>query len=218
MRYRLRNHLLDDSKSFQVIISASLVDEQEEKLLSVLKKHTKAIGWTLADIPSISPSTCMHQINLEDEAKPVRQRQRRLNPVILDAVKKEVTKLLQAGIIYPISDSQWVSPVQVVPKKTGLIVIKNEKEELIPTRVQNNWRVCIDYRRLNQVTKKDHFPLPFIDQMLERLAGKSHYCFLDGFSGYVQITIAHSPAPLALLLIGGCLSACAMPLVPSSGA
>ena len=61
----------------------------------------------------------------------------------------------------------------------------NEKEELIPTRVQNSWRVYIDYRRLNQVTKKDHFPLPFIDQMLEHLAGKSHYCFLDGFYGYM---------------------------------
>ena len=78
----------------------------------------------------------------------------------------------------------------MVPKKTGLTVIKNEKDELIPTRVQNSWRVCIDYRRLNQVTRKDHFPLPFIDQMLERLTGKSHYCFLDGFSGYLQIHIA----------------------------
>jgi len=132
----------------------------------------------------------MHRILLEDGAKPVRQPQRRLNPVISDVVKKEVTKLLQAGIIYPISDSQWVSPIHVVPKKTGLTVVKNEKEELIPTRVQNSWRVCIDYRRLNQETRKDHFPLPFIDQMLERLAGKSHYCFLDGFSGYFQIHIA----------------------------
>ena len=106
-------------------------------------------------------------------------------------VKKEVTKLLQAGIIYPISDSQWVSPVQVVPKKTGLTVIKNEKDdELIPTRVQNSWRVCIDYMRLKQVTRKNHFPLPFINQMLEHLAGKSHYCFLDGFFGYLQIRIA----------------------------
>ena len=105
-------------------------------------------------------------------------------------VKKEVTKLLQAGIIYPISDSQWVGPVQVVPKKTGLTVIKNERDELIPTRVQNSWRVCIDYRRLNQATRKDHFPLPFIDQMLERLAGKSHYSFLDGCFGYLQIHIA----------------------------
>ena len=108
-------------------------------MLLVLKKHKKAIGWTLGDIPGISPSTCMHRILLEDEAKPMRQPQWRLNPVILDVVKKEVTKLLQAGIIYPISDSQWVSPVQVVPKKTGLTVIKNEKDELIPTRVQNSW-------------------------------------------------------------------------------
>jgi len=132
----------------------------------------------------------MDRILLEDGAKLVRQPQRRLNPVISDVVKKEVTKLLQAGIIYPISDSQWVSPIHVVPKKTGLIVVKNEKEELILTRVQNSWRVCIDYRRLNQETKKDHFPLPFINQMLERLTGKSHYYFIDGFSGYFQIHIA----------------------------
>jgi len=120
----------------------------------------------------------------------VRQPQRRLNLVILDVVKKEVTKLLQAGIIYPISNSQWVSPVQVVPKKTDLTVIKNERDELIPTRVQNSGRVYIDYRRLNIATQKDHFPLAFIDQMLERLVGKSHYYFLDGFFGYFQIHIA----------------------------
>ncbi|XP_061374761.1 uncharacterized protein LOC133316984 [Gastrolobium bilobum] len=132
------------------------------------------------------------QVNLSQEegAKPVRQPQRRLNPLILDVVKKEVTKLLQAGMIYPISDSQWVSPVQVVPKKSGVTVIANQNNELITTRAQNSWRVCIDYRRLNQATRKDHYPLPFIDQMLERLAGKSHYCFLDGYSGYFQIHIA----------------------------
>ena len=88
-----------------MIIFSSLAAEQEGKLLVVLKKHKKAIGLTLADIPGISPSTCMHRILLEDGAKPVRQPQRWLNPVILDVVKKEVTKLLQAGIIYPISDS-----------------------------------------------------------------------------------------------------------------
>ncbi|RDY13055.1 Retrovirus-related Pol polyprotein, partial [Mucuna pruriens] len=98
------------------------------------------------------------------------------------SVKKEVTKLLVAGIIYPISDSQWVSPIQVVPKKSGLTVMKNQHDELVPKRIQNSWRVCIDYRRLNQESRKDHFPLPFIDQ--------SYYCFLDGFSGYMQIHIA----------------------------
>ena len=71
-----------------------------------------------------------------------------------------------------------------MPKKSGITVVKNENNELIPTRVQNAWRVCIDYRKLNEASRKDHFPLPFIDQMLERLAGKSHYCFLDGYLGY----------------------------------
>ncbi|RDX96581.1 hypothetical protein CR513_20758, partial [Mucuna pruriens] len=86
-----------------------------------------------------------------------------MNPTILDVVKKEVTKLLAAGIINPISDSQWVSPVQVIPKTSGMTVMKTQQDEL--------------------ATLKDHFPLPFIDQVLEKLAGKSHYCFLDGFSG-----------------------------------
>ncbi|KAJ9556921.1 hypothetical protein OSB04_011535 [Centaurea solstitialis] len=92
-------------------------------------------------------------------------------------------------IIYPISDSPWVSPVQVVPKKGGLTVVTNDNNELVPTRTVTCWRFCIDYRKLNDATRKYHFPLPFIDQMLERLAGNDIYCFLDGFSGYFQIPI-----------------------------
>jgi len=107
-----------------------------------------------------------------------------------EVVRAEVIQLLDAGIIYPISDSEWVSLVQVVPKKGGMTVVTNEKNELIPTRIVTGWRVCIDYRKLNDATRKDHFPLPFIDQMLERLAGHPYYCFLDGFSGYFQIHIA----------------------------
>ena len=107
----------------------------------------------------------------------------------MEVVKKEVTKLLQAGIIYPIFDSTGVSPVHVVPKKSGITVVKNEKNELIPTRIQNSWRVCIDYRRLNQATKKDHFPLPFMDQMLDRLAGKSHYYFLMDSLGIFRFVL-----------------------------
>ncbi|RDX96917.1 Retrovirus-related Pol polyprotein from transposon 17.6, partial [Mucuna pruriens] len=152
--------------------------------------HKKAIGWTLANLPGINPSIYMHKILLEEEVRPIRQQHQRLNLTILDVMKKEVTKLLAVGIIYPISNSQWVSPVQVVPKKSRMTVVKNRQDEMVSTRIQNSWRVCIDYKKLNQATHKDHFPLPFIDQVLEKLAGKSNYCFLDGFSRYMHIHIA----------------------------
>ncbi|RDX75992.1 hypothetical protein CR513_44075, partial [Mucuna pruriens] len=180
----LKYAYLDAEQQLPFIITNNLHQEQEDKLL----QHKKAIGWKLSDLPGINPSICMHRILMEEAAKPIRQQQRRMNPTILDVVKKEVTKLLTVGIIYSISDSQWVSPVQVVPKKFGMTVMKNQHDELVPMRIQNR-RVCIDYR-LNQATHKDHFPLPFIDQVLEKLSGKSHYCFLDGFPGYMQIHIA----------------------------
>ena len=190
----LPNHLkyayLGDNETLPVIIASNLSNVQEERLLRVLKDHKSAIGWTIADIKGISPSTCMHRILFEDGAKPTRDPQRRLNPAMMEVVKKEILKLLDVGIIFPISDSKWVSPVHCVPKKAGITLEENLKGELVSTRVQNGWRMCIDYRKLNAVTRKDHFPLPFIDQMLERLAGKEFYCFLDGFSGYHQIVIA----------------------------
>nr|GEX28478.1 reverse transcriptase domain-containing protein [Tanacetum cinerariifolium] len=102
---------------------------------------------------------------------------------------QEVEKLLDAGLIYSISDSPWVSSVHCVPKKGGFTVVENEENELVPTRLVTRWRVCIDYRKLNEATHKDHFPLPFMDQMLERLVGNEYYCFLDGFFGYFQIPI-----------------------------
>ncbi|GJV66808.1 reverse transcriptase domain-containing protein [Tanacetum coccineum] len=126
---------------------------------------------------------------MEDDFKLAVQHQRRVNPKIHKVIKKEVIKLLDAGLIYPISDSLWVSPVHCVPKKGGMTVVENEDNELIPTRLVTGWRVCIDYRKLNDATRKDHFPLPFMDQMLERLAGNEYYCFLDGFFGYFQIPI-----------------------------
>uniref|UniRef100_A0A2N9HGA3 Integrase catalytic domain-containing protein n=1 Tax=Fagus sylvatica TaxID=28930 RepID=A0A2N9HGA3_FAGSY len=147
-------------------------------------------GWTIADIKGISPLICTHKIYLEDDCKTSREPQRRLNPTMKDVVKNEVIKLLDASIIYPISDSKWVSPTQVVPKKSGITVVKNANDELIPTRLVTGWRMCIDYRKLNSATRKDHFPLPFIDQILERVAGHEYYCFLDGYSGYYQIEIA----------------------------
>ncbi|KAM1233706.1 hypothetical protein ACFX2J_003384 [Malus domestica] len=163
---------------------------EEEKLIRMLKEHKTAIGWTLADIRGISPTTCMHRILLEEGAKLMQEAQRRLNPSMMKVVKKEIIKLLDCGVIYPISNSHWVSPVQVVPKKLGVTVVKNAENELVPTHIQTGWQVCIDYRKLNATTRNDHFPLSFIDKMLERLAGHSFYCLLNGYSGYNQIVIA----------------------------
>nr|GEW33244.1 reverse transcriptase domain-containing protein [Tanacetum cinerariifolium] len=138
----------------------------QELLLEVLRNHKWVIAWSIADIKGIESSFCTHKIIMEDEFKPSIQPQRRVNPNIKDVVKKEVIKLFDAGLIYPIFDSPWVSHVQVVPKKGGMTVVKNEKDELIPQRMVTGWR------------------------MLERLAGLEYYCFLDGFSGYFQIHIA----------------------------
>nr|GFB80725.1 reverse transcriptase domain-containing protein [Tanacetum cinerariifolium] len=113
--------------------------------------------------------------------------------------------------------SPWVSPVHCVHEKGGFTVVKNDENELIPTRLVTGWRVCIDYRKLNEATYKDHFPLPFMDQMLERLAGNEYYCFLDGFSGYFQIPIdprdqekQRLPALMERSPTVACLSVCAM--------
>ncbi|RVW64082.1 Retrovirus-related Pol polyprotein from transposon 17.6 [Vitis vinifera] len=130
--------------------------------MEVLKRCKKAIGWQISDLKGISPLVCTHHIYMEEEAKPIRQFQRRLNPHLQEVVRAEVLKLLQAGIIYPISDSPWVSPTQVVPKKSGITVVQNEKGEEITTRLTS---------------------------VLERVSGHPFYCFLDGYSGYFQIEI-----------------------------
>nr|GEW98016.1 reverse transcriptase domain-containing protein [Tanacetum cinerariifolium] len=149
----------------------------------------KAIAWKITDIKVIDPRFCTHKILIEEDYKPAVQSQRQVNPKIHEVIKKEVIKLLDAGMIYPISDSPWVSPIHYVHKKGGITIVENENKELIPTWLVTRWRVCIDYRKLNDATRKDHFPLPFMDQMLKRLVGNEFYCFLDGFSGYFQIPI-----------------------------
>nr|GEV17397.1 reverse transcriptase domain-containing protein [Tanacetum cinerariifolium] len=231
--------------------------EEKTALITVLKSYKRAIAWKLSDIKGIDPEFCTHKILMEEDFEPAVQHQRRVNPKIHDVIKQEVLKLLDAGLIYPISDSlwvspahyvpkkggftvveneeneliltrlvtgwrvcidyhklneatrkdhfplpfmdqklerlagnyPWVSPVHYVPKKGGFTVMENEDNELIPTHLVTGWHVCIDYRKLNEATRKDHFPLPFMDQMLERLAGNQYYCVLDGFSGYFQIPI-----------------------------
>nr|GEX02721.1 reverse transcriptase domain-containing protein [Tanacetum cinerariifolium] len=151
---------LEDDDKLPVIIAKDLSVEEKIALLTVLKSHKLAIAWKLFDIKGISPEFCTHKILMEEDFTPAVQHQRRVNPKIHDVIKQEVIKLLDAGLIYPIFDSPWVSPVHCVPKKGGFTVVENKDNELIPSRL-----------------------------MLERLAGNQYYCFLDGFSGYFQILI-----------------------------
>ena len=159
----LKYAFLEPEKGKPVIISTALTEIEEQKLLKILRKYKEAIAWSIEDLKGISPSICMHKILLNDDARTSIEHQMRLNPMMKDVVRKGVLKWLNAGFIYAISYSSWVSPVHVVPKKGGFTVIRNEKNELIPTRIVTGWRVCIDYRKLNTITRKDHFPLPFID-------------------------------------------------------
>ncbi|CAA7035511.1 unnamed protein product [Microthlaspi erraticum] len=162
----LRYAFLGENSTYPVIVNSDLEPEQLSALLVELRKYRKAIGYTLDDIKGISPDLCIHRIHLEDESKSSIEPQRRLNPNLKEVVKKEILKLLDAGIIYPISDSTWISPVHCVPKKGGITVIKNDKEELIPTRTIVGHRMYV--RKIGKP--------PF-------------YCFLDGYSGFFQIPI-----------------------------
>nr|CAN66942.1 hypothetical protein VITISV_010069 [Vitis vinifera] len=166
----LKYTYLEKNKKCPVVISSSLTTPQEMCLLEVLKRCKKAIEWQIYDLKGNSPLVCTHHIYMEEEAKPICQPQRRLNPHMQEVVQAKVLKLLQADIIYPISDSSWVNPTQVVPKKSGITVVQNEKGEEVGTCLTSGWMVCIDYRKLNAVTRKYHFPLPFIDQVLERVS------------------------------------------------
>eukprot|EP00253_Pinus_taeda_P018502 PITA_18502 len=153
-------------------INSSISPSQEKELCSLLNHHLDAFAWSYKEMKGVHPSVCTHHIYIKEDCKPVRKPQRRMNPALKDIVKEELQKLLDAGFIYPISNSEWVSPLVLVPKK-------NEK-----------WRICVDYREINKATKKDHFPLPFIDQVLDGLARKKFFSFLDGFNGYNQIQIS----------------------------
>eukprot|EP00253_Pinus_taeda_P023260 PITA_23260 len=153
-------------------INPNLTDDQKQQLMKLLRENKEAFAWDYTDMKGISPELCTHRIYIKEGSQPVCQPQRRINPNLREIVKEELQILLNAGFIYPISDSEWVSPLVIVPKKNG------------------KWRVCVDYRALNKATQKDHFPLPFIDQVLDNLAVKKFFSFLDGFSGYNQIKIA----------------------------
>ncbi|GJT34699.1 hypothetical protein Tco_0925118 [Tanacetum coccineum] len=165
----LEYSFLEDNNKLAVIIAKDLSVDEKTALIKVLKSRKRAITWKLSDIKGINPEFCSHKILMEEEYEPAVQHQRRVNPKIHDVIKKEVEKLLDVGLIYPISDSPWVSPVHCVPKKGGMTVMTNDENELVPTRLVTGWRVCIDYRKLNEATRKDHFLLLYVHYSCHKL-------------------------------------------------
>nr|GFB84962.1 reverse transcriptase domain-containing protein [Tanacetum cinerariifolium] len=153
---------LEGDDKFPITIAKDLSVEEKAALIKVLKSLKQAVAWKLSDIKGIDLEFFTHKILMADDFEPAVQHHRRVNPKIHDVIKKEVLKLLDAGLIYPISDSPKVSPVHCVPKKGSFTVVENEENELIPTRLVTGWCVFIDYRRLNEATSKDHFPLPLM--------------------------------------------------------
>ena len=160
---------LSDDK-MEKMLAKDLTKSEKEMYRDMLRRHSSLF---ISNYEQISGVTVVqHHINLKPGFKPVAQKLRRLGAVQQDALLLEVKKLLQAGFIYPVEDSEWVSPVVVTPKKNG------------------KWRVCIDYKPLNAATKRDHFPLPFQDEILNEVAGHERYTVCNGNSGYFQISIA----------------------------
>ncbi|GJX09768.1 reverse transcriptase domain-containing protein [Tanacetum coccineum] len=137
-------------EELKTVQSSSLKDEDKTALLKVLRSHKHAIAWNIYDIKGIDPQFCTHKILMEEDAKPNVQHQRRVNPKIHEVIKQEVIKLMDAGLIYPISDSPWVSPVHCVPKKGGMTVATNEENELIPTRIE------VDRAKVDVIAKLPH--------------------------------------------------------------
>ncbi|RVW25547.1 Retrovirus-related Pol polyprotein from transposon 17.6 [Vitis vinifera] len=185
----LKYTYLEENNQCPVVISSSLTSHQENCLMEVLKRCKKAIGWQISDLKGISPLVCTHHIYMEEEAKPIRQFQRRLNPHLQEVVRAEVLKLLQAGIIYPISDSPWVSPTQVVPKKSGITVVQNEKgKKLLHASLQGIFRLKLIGR-----SGKDHFYMSIWNICLQRMPfglcnapATFQRCMLSIFSDMVE--------------------------------
>jgi hypothetical protein len=141
----LKYAFLHNNRSTPVVISDKLTESETRRHVAVLEKYRSVIGYSLQDLKGFSPNLCTHHIPMEMDHMPSREYQRRLNDATREVVKKEVLKLLHAGIIYLVQDSEWVSPVHVVPKKGGMTVVQNERNELIPQRTVIGWRMCIDY-------------------------------------------------------------------------
>ncbi|MCO5555452.1 hypothetical protein L7F22_008997 [Adiantum nelumboides] len=159
-------------ESKPVFIAQDLTEVEEAMLKELLKEFKDIFAWTYHDMKGVPLSVVQHTIPMISTAKPVQQRPYPMNPKYAKIVQEELKKLIQCGFIYPIEHSEWVSPIVIVPKKNGKL------------------RVCVDLKKVNATTRRDHYPLPYSEHVLERVAGKEAYSFLDGYSGYNQITIA----------------------------
>nr|GEZ99879.1 reverse transcriptase domain-containing protein [Tanacetum cinerariifolium] len=180
----LKYVFLEGDDKLPVIIVKDLSMEEKTALITVLKSHKQAIAWKLSDIKGIDPEFCTHKILMEEDFEPAFQHQRIINPKIYDVIKQEVLKLLDAALIYPISDSPWVSPVHCVPKRVGFIVVENEENELIPSHLVMGWRVYIDYRievdkaKVDVITKLTEAPIliaPYWDMPFELMYDASDF-------------------------------------------
>jgi ribonuclease HI len=154
-----------------VKLSSSLTREQKAEYTELLKEFADVFAWTYEDLKTYDTSVIEHKIPLKEEAKPFRQKLRQINPMLLPVMEKEVKKLLDAQIIVPLRYSEWVANLVPVRKKSGEI------------------RLCVDFRNLNRSSKKDNYPLPKMEHILQRVIGASRISMIDGFSGYNQISV-----------------------------
>ncbi|MCO5564458.1 hypothetical protein L7F22_018119 [Adiantum nelumboides] len=159
-------------ESKPVFIAQDLIKIEEAVLKELLKEFNDIFAWIYHDMKGVPSSEVQHTISMISTVKPVQQRPYPMNPKYVKIVQEELEKLIKCGFIYPIKHSEWVSPIVIVPKKNGKL------------------KVCVDLKKVNATTRKDHYPLPYLEHVLERVAGKEAYSFLDGYSGYNQITIA----------------------------
>lgn len=156
----------------KVWIATDLTPDEEELLMSTLKEYKDVFAWSYKDLKGVDPTICQHTIPMREDAKPSKQRPYTYNDNFGSKIEEEIDKLLAAEFIYEIKHTEWVSPIVVVPKKNGKL------------------RVCVNLmKKVNAATIRDHYPLPITDHVLERVAGKRAYSFLDEFSGYNQVSI-----------------------------
>ncbi|MCO5548431.1 hypothetical protein L7F22_001887 [Adiantum nelumboides] len=159
-----------DPKTAYIATDLSL--EEEEELIKLLKEYKDVFSWSYKDLKGVDLEISQHTISLKTDAKPSRQRPYTYNDTFAKRIKEEIDKLMEAEFIYEIKHMNWVSPIVVVPKKNGKL------------------RVCVNLKKVNLATVKDNYPLPITDHVLERVAGKQTYSFLDGLLGYNQLAIA----------------------------